>query len=217
MILLIDNYDSFVWNLEHALRLAAPRAGVDATVRVFRHDAIDAERVESLAPSHIVLSPGPCGPAEAGVCIDLVRTHAGRVPVLGVCLGHQAIAAAFGMDVRRGATPVHGKAWAIEHDGKTLFAGLPSPMRVGRYHSLVVEPGSVPDGWDISARTKEGVVMGLRRAWNDPRTPALEGVQFHPESYLTDRGVDLLTNFLRGAPQSASPAPAPSDTIAAAR
>lgn len=219
MILLVDNYDSFVWNLDHALRLASRALGPEAGVLVVRNDAIDARTVRDLQPEAIVLSPGPCGPADAGACTDLVRAFGGEIPILGVCLGHQAIGAAFGFPVVRAPEPVHGKRRDISHDGRTIFAGLPSPMAVGRYHSLVIREqdaaraGDASGSWEISARSVDGVVMGLRRAWNDPSRAAIEGVQFHPESYLTDHGVVLLTNFLRLA--RAARARTSPDTIAA--
>jgi anthranilate synthase/aminodeoxychorismate synthase-like glutamine amidotransferase len=203
LILLVDNYDSFVWNLDHALRLASRALGSESDVLVVRNDAIDAQRARDLAPEAIVLSPGPCGPDDAGACTDLVRTLGGVIPILGVCLGHQAIGAASGMPVVRASEPVHGKRREITHDGRTIFRGLPSPMRVARYHSLVLREEHVreaidPDGaWEVSARTDDGVVIALRRVWSDPSRAPVEGVQFHPESYMTDHGVALLANFLR--------------------
>ncbi len=219
MILLVDNYDSFVWNLDHALRLASRAIGPESEVRVVRNDAIDAHAVRDLQPEAIVLSPGPCGPAEAGACTDLVRTFGGVIPILGVCLGHQAIGAASGIPVVRASEPVHGKRRDVTHDGRTIFEGLPSPMTVGRYHSLVVLEQDVAHAhdaagsWEVSARSTDGVVMALRRVWNDASRAPVEGVQFHPESYLTDDGVALLTNFLRLA--RSTPARAIPDTIAA--
>lgn len=222
MILLVDNYDSFVWNLDHALQLAAREIGVLHEVIVERNDRVDTAAVRELAPTCIVLSPGPCGPRDAGACVDLVRAFAGSIPILGVCLGHQAIADAFGMRVQCSDAPVHGKPWSVNHDGRTIFTGLPSPLRAARYHSLIVTEDSVREGsdatghWEVSARTDSGVVMGLRRVWYETSRAAIEGVQFHPESYLTEHGVALLANFLRTAETTspASPARASSDTIA---
>ena len=205
MILLVDNYDSFVWNLDHAIRLASRAMGPEADVLVARNDAIDARGARELAPEAIVLSPGPCGPDDAGACRDLVRTLGGVVPILGVCLGHQAIGAAHGMPVVRAQEPVHGKRSEITHDGRTIFEGVPSPLQVARYHSLVLREEHIrgrvdaEGSWEVSARTPDGVVMALRRVWRDASRAPIEGVQFHPESYMTDHGVALLANFLRMA------------------
>ncbi|PTQ52298.1 MAG: Para-aminobenzoate synthase, amidotransferase component [Hydrogenibacillus schlegelii] len=160
-------------------------------MRVFRNDAITPEEAERLAPRYLVISPGPCTPNEAGVSLAMIRHFAGKVPILGVCLGHQAIAQAFGGRVVRARRPMHGKTSEIVHDGKTLYKGLPSPFVATRYHSLIVEEESLPDVFEVSARTAEGELMGLRH-----RRLPLEGVQFHPESILTDGGMDLLRNFL---------------------
>ncbi len=188
MILLIDNYDSFVFNLARYFeRLGQP-------THVVRNDAIDVAGVERLAPSAIVLSPGPRTPAEAGCSLDLVRNLAARVPMLGICLGHQAIGAALGGRVVRAGEPVHGRASRILHEGKSVFAGLPSPLTAGRYHSLVVERDSLPETLEITAWTDDGTIMGLaHREW------PLVGLQFHPESILTEAGYDLLAGFLRRA------------------
>lgn len=158
---------------------------------MFRNDAITPEEAERLAPRYLVISPGPCTPNEAGVSLAMIRHFAGKVPILGVCLGHQAIAQAFGGRVVRARRPMHGKTSEIIHDGKTLYKGLPSPFVATRYHSLIVEEESLPDVFEVSARTAEGELMGLRH-----RRLPLEGVQFHPESILTDGGMDLLRNFL---------------------
>jgi len=186
MLLLIDNYDSFTYNLVQAFG----RLGCAADVR--RNDRIDRRRAEALAPSRLVISPGPGNPRRAGVSIRLIRAFAGRIPVLGVCLGHQCLAAAFGGRVARAARPMHGKTSPIRHDGRTIFAGLPDPFPAMRYHSLLVQERRLPPELEPSARTPEGELMGLRhRAW------PLEGVQFHPESYRTEAGLALLENFLR--------------------
>ncbi len=195
MILLIDNYDSFTFNLVHFLG----DLGVRCTVR--RNDAISAEDALALAPEAIVLSPGPCTPDEAGVCLDLISAAAGRVPILGVCLGHQAIGQAFGSQVVRGDKPMHGKLSAIRHDGTDVFNGLPSPFQATRYHSLVVEPGSLPDALAATAWTEDGAIMGLRH-----RTLPLFGVQFHPESIASEHGHEILANFLALARGSNMPA-----------
>jgi len=191
MILVVDNYDSFTFNLVQALQAAG------ADVRVVRNDAIDRAGVETLADDPgenlhgIVISPGPGTPDQAGVSLELIRRAAGRVPLLGVCLGHQALGQAFGGRVVRAPTLMHGKTSAIHHDGRTVFAGLPDPFIATRYHSLIVDRASVPDCLEVSAWTSDGIVMGLRH-----RSMPLEGVQFHPESILTAAGKDLLANFL---------------------
>lgn len=186
MILLIDNYDSFTFNLVHHFGAL----GVECQVK--RNDALTAEEALALQPSAIVLSPGPCSPDEAGICCDVIRLAAGRVPVLGVCLGHQAIGQVFGATVSRAPVPMHGKISAIHHDGSGVFAGLPQPVNMVRYHSLTVEPESIEAPLIVNARTEDGVVMGLRH-----RDYPIHGVQFHPESIASDSGRDLLANFLR--------------------
>ncbi len=197
MILLIDNYDSFTFNLVHFLG----DLGVRCTVR--RNDAITVGDALALAPEAIVLSPGPCTPDEAGICLDLISAAAGRVSVLGVCLGHQAIGQAFGGRVIRGDKPMHGKLSAVRHDGTGLFASLPSPFQATRYHSLVVEPGTLPDALVPTAWTEDGTIMGLRH-----RTLPLFGVQFHPESIASEHGHEILANFLALARGSNMPAQA---------
>lgn len=184
MIALIDNYDSFVHNLARYFQ----RMGHDT--QVFRNTAIDAPSLADLHPAAIVLSPGPCGPAEAGSSLELVRQLHTRMPILGVCLGHQIIAAAFGAKVIRG-TPMHGQASPVLHDGQRLFAGLPSPLAGGRYHSLVVDETSLPDLLQVTARSDDGTIMALAH-----RQLPVFGVQFHPESILTEHGYALLANFL---------------------
>jgi anthranilate synthase component II len=186
MLLVIDNFDSFTFNLVQAL------GTLGASVEVFRNDAITPEEVERRAPERIVISPGPCTPREAGVSNRVIKRLAGKVPILGVCLGHQCIAHAFGADVVRAPRIMHGKTSEIRHDGEGVFAGLPNPFVAMRYHSLAVDETTLPPELRVTARTPEGEVMGLRHAsW------PLEGVQFHPESYRTDAGVTLLENFLK--------------------
>jgi len=183
MILLIDNYDSFTFNLYHFL------GDLGAVVEVRRNDALSVEAALTLRPEAIILSPGPCTPNEAGICLDLIEAAAEtRLPLLGVCLGHQAIGQAFGGRVVRAPTPVHGKVWDITHDGTDIFAGIPSPFRATRYHSLVVE--ALPDTLIPTARTSDGLVMGLAH-----RDLPIWGVQFHPESIASEHGHDLLRNF----------------------
>ncbi len=183
-VALIDNYDSFTYNLVQYL------GELGAEVLVHRHDQIDVAGVAALRPTHLVVSPGPKTPDEAGISVDAIRELAGTVPILGVCLGHQAIGQAFGGRVVRGREPVHGKTSEITHDGRTVFAGLPTPMTATRYHSLVVDPDRAPD-LEVTAWCDGDVVMGLRH-----RHLPVEGVQFHPESILTGEGKALLGNFL---------------------
>ena len=182
---MIDNYDSFTYNLVQYLG----ELGADVLVR--RNDAIDVAGVRSLAPDAIVISPGPCTPAEAGISLSVLRQLAGHFPMLGVCLGHQCIGAAFGGRVGRAARLMHGKTSPVMHDGRTIFAGLSNPFEAMRYHSLLVEPESLPGCLEISARTAEGEIMGLRH-----RSYSINGVQFHPESIGTGQGKRLLSNFL---------------------
>jgi anthranilate synthase/aminodeoxychorismate synthase-like glutamine amidotransferase len=185
VILLVDNYDSFTYNLYQYL------GQLGAETRVIRNDELTAEAALALRPERIVISPGPGTPDEAGITLDLIRAAAGQVPLLGVCLGHQALGQAFGGKVVRAAKLMHGKTSEIHHDGRTVFAGLPDPFTATRYHSLVVDRDSVPACLEVSAWTAEGTVMGLRH-----RELPLEGVQFHPESILTHAGMDLLRNFV---------------------
>jgi anthranilate synthase/aminodeoxychorismate synthase-like glutamine amidotransferase len=188
MVLLIDNYDSFVHNLARHFR----RLG--QATHVVRNDAITLDEVVRLAPRAIVLSPGPCTPNEAGCSLDLVRQLGEKIPILGVCLGHQTIAAALGGKVIRALRPLHGQSSRIEHNERGIFAGLPSPLDVGRYHSLIVERESLPAELEVTAQTDDGVIMGLaHREW------PVFGVQFHPESILTSHGYGILENFLRRA------------------
>ena len=193
MLLLLDNYDSFTYNLYQYL------GELGADTRVVRNDELTAEEALALRPERIVISPGPGTPDQSGITLELIRRSAGRVPLLGVCLGHQALGQAFGGRVVRAPTLMHGKTSPIHHDGRTLFAGLPDPFIATRYHSLIVDRGSVPECLEVSAWTAEGIVMGLRH-----RSLPMEGVQFHPESILTAAGKDLLRNFLRLGTASAA-------------
>jgi len=186
MLLMIDNYDSFTYNLVQYFG----ELGED--VRVYRNDKLTVQEIEDLKPSRIVISPGPCTPKEAGVSVDTIRHFAGRLPVLGVCLGHQSLAVAFGGAVVRAERLMHGKTSMITHDGRTLFQNLPNPFEATRYHSLIVQRDSLPACFEISAETAEGEIMGMRH-----KTLGVEGVQFHPESILTIAGKDLLRNFLK--------------------
>lgn len=186
MLLMIDNYDSFTYNLVQYFG----ELGED--VRVYRNDAIAVDDIVALSPQRIVVSPGPCTPKEAGVSVETIRRFAGRLPLLGVCLGHQSLAVAFGGQVVRAGRLMHGKTSMIRHDGKTLFLNLPNPFEATRYHSLLVDRNSLPECLEVTAETDEGEIMGLRH-----RTLGVEGVQFHPESILTAAGKDLLRNFLK--------------------
>ena len=185
MLLLIDNYDSFTYNLAQYL------GELGAEVRVERNDAVSVDEVARLAPQRIVISPGPCTPNEAGISLELIGRLAGKIPILGVCLGHQAIGQAFGGKVVRAPRVMHGKTSPIEHEGTGLFRGIPSPMQATRYHSLVVEPASLPSSLKVTARTAEGEIMALQH-----QSLPVWGVQFHPESILTVDGKRLLQNFL---------------------
>lgn len=200
MILLLDNYDSFTWNLVQAI------GDLDPSIRVMvvRNDQIDVEEAEALEPERLLVSPGPCTPRETGACSSIIERFTGRIPVLGVCLGHQTIGDLNGMVVRRAERPVHGKTGLVHHDGRGLFEGLPNPFQATRYHSLVVERDSVDESrFEISAWLEDGMVMGLRRRGEGA---PLDGVQFHPESFLTTAGPQLLANFLgRPRPEPSSP------------
>jgi anthranilate synthase/aminodeoxychorismate synthase-like glutamine amidotransferase len=184
-LLLIDNYDSFTYNLVQGFLV------LGAEVSVYRNDALSTQAALALAPSHLCISPGPGTPYDAGVSMDMIRAFAGRIPVLGVCLGHQSIVEVFGGKVVRADRLMHGKTSQVQHDGRTLFAGLPQPCEVGRYHSLIAAPASMPAELEVSARTAEGEIMGVRH-----RQLLVEGVQFHPESILTPEGPRLMSNFL---------------------
>ncbi|BBC78654.1 anthranilate synthase component II [Acetobacter orientalis] len=188
MILLIDNYDSFTFNLVHYL------GELGEECQVYRNDALSAADVLDLAPEAIVLSPGPCSPTEAGICCDVIHAAAGKIPVFGVCLGHQAIGQVFGAKVVRAPTPVHGKVSPVFHKNTDVFAGLPNPLQATRYHSLTLEPGSIPECLDVTAWTEDGVIMGVCH-----KEYPISGVQFHPESIASEHGHDLLKNFLTHA------------------
>jgi len=185
LLIMIDNYDSFVYNLYQYL------SELGHEVHVFRNDKITVKEIEAIQPKHIVISPGPCTPNEAGISLQVINHFAGRVPILGVCLGHQAIGQAFGGRVVRAPRLMHGKTSSVYHDGKTVFKNLPNPFVAARYHSLVVERGDLPQDLEVTAWTNQGEIMGLRH-----RRYLVEGVQFHPESILTGEGKNLLTNFL---------------------
>jgi len=185
MILVIDNYDSFTYNLVQYL------GELGAEIRVFRNDKITIPDIETLAPDQLLISPGPCTPKEAGISVEAIKRFAGRLPLLGVCLGHQSLAYAFGGEIIRAERLMHGKTSKVHHDGKTIFQGLPNPFEATRYHSLIANRQTLPPDFEISAETVEGEIMGIRH-----KPTGAEGVQFHPESILTKAGMDLLRNFL---------------------
>jgi len=185
MILVIDNYDSFTYNLVQYLGQLGQKA------EVFRNDKISIEEIRSMSPEKILISPGPCTPKEAGISIDVIKSFSGKVPIFGVCLGHQSIAEAFGGNVVKAKNLMHGKTSRIFHDGKTIFKDMPNPFNATRYHSLIVEKESLPSTLEISAWTKDGEIMGLRH-----KELKVEGVQFHPESILTSEGMKILKNFV---------------------
>jgi len=186
MLLMIDNYDSFTYNLVQYL------GELGADVQVYRNDALTLEQIAAWRPERIVLSPGPCTPSEAGICVPLIQRFAGKVPILGVCLGHQAIGQAFGGRIIRAKRVMHGKLSAVTHDRAGVFSGLQSPLTATRYHSLVIERASLPACLQVTAESDDGEIMGVRH-----REAALEGVQFHPEAILTEQGHELLANFLK--------------------
>ncbi len=186
MILIIDNYDSFTYNLYQYIGEIYP------DVRVYRNDVITLKEIEGMSPEKIIISPGPCSPREAGISIDVIKYFAGKIPILGVCLGHQAIGAAFGGRIIRSPEIMHGKTSLIYHDEKTIFRGIPNPFEATRYHSLIIERETLPDCLTVSAWTSKGLIMGVRH-----KEYSIEGVQFHPESILTKIGKDLLRNFLK--------------------
>ncbi|MCH8931474.1 MAG: aminodeoxychorismate/anthranilate synthase component II [Nitrospinae bacterium] len=185
MILMIDNYDSFTYNLVQYM------GELGAELEVYRNDRISIDEIEKQAPSKIVISPGPCTPSKAGISKEVVRHFAGKIPLLGVCLGHQSVAEAFGGDIIKARKLMHGKTSMIQHDGKTVFQGLPNPFEATRYHSLVVNRKTLPDCFEITAESDDGEIMGIRH-----KELVIEGVQFHPESILTVYGKDLLKNFI---------------------
>ncbi len=190
MVLMIDNYDSFTYNLVQYL------GELGEQVRVVRNDEVSIDEIEALAPARVVISPGPCTPSEAGVSLGVIDRLAGRVPILGVCLGHQAIGQAFGGKVVRARQVMHGKVSRIRHDGRGVFVGVPNDFIATRYHSLVVERASLPECLEVSAESEDGEIMGLRH-----RSLLVEGVQFHPEALLTEHGHKMLENFLKGRMQ----------------
>ena len=185
MLLIIDNYDSFTYNLVQYL------GELGANIQVFRNDTLTISNIHDLAPQHLLVSPGPCTPNEAGISVEVFRHFAGQLPILGVCLGHQSLAYAFGGEIIRAERLMHGKTSMIHHDGTTLFSNLPNPFEATRYHSLIVNRKTLPSEFEISAETLEGEIMGIRH-----KVTGAEGVQFHPESILTTVGKDLLKNFL---------------------
>ncbi|HHE5698791.1 TPA: aminodeoxychorismate synthase component 2 [Citrobacter amalonaticus] len=185
MILLIDNYDSFTWNLYQYF------CELGADVRVKRNDELTLSQIDALNPQKIVISPGPCTPDDAGISLDVIRHYAGRLPILGVCLGHQAMAQAFGATIVRAAKVMHGKTSPIRHTGQGVFQGLANPLTVTRYHSLLIDPATLPDCFEVTAWSETQEIMGIRHTTWD-----LEGVQFHPESILSEQGHQLLANFL---------------------
>jgi anthranilate synthase component 2 len=193
MLLVIDNYDSFTFNLVQYF------GELGQEVRVFRNDEITLDGISELKPQRLVLSPGPCTPNEAGICVSAIREFMGRLPILGVCLGHQSIGAALGGQIVRAPAPMHGKASLIRHDGRGVYVGLPERFSVIRYHSLVIEPETLPIELTVSASTDDGIIMGVRHRELAATDTPLEGVQFHPESILSEHGHAMLRNFLRPA------------------
>ena len=188
MIVLIDNYDSFTYNLVQKLGEVSPGTGIE----VFRNDKISIAQIEDLKPTHIVISPGPCTPREGGVSNDVIKHFGPKLPVLGVCLGHQCIGFTAGADVVRAERLMHGKTDKIYHDGRTLYVGMPDPFTATRYHSLIIRPGTLPPEYEVTSWTDHDEIMGVRH-----KTWPLEGVQYHPESFLTEQGERLLANFLK--------------------
>jgi len=185
MIIIVDNYDSFTYNLVQQIGAFGER------MEVYRNDKVSIEEIEDKMPDHIIISPGPCTPKEAGISNDIIKNFSGKIPILGVCLGHQCIAYTYGADVVRARRLMHGKTSMIKHDGKTIFKGLPNPFVATRYHSLIVKEDTLPDFLEVTARADDDEIMGIRH-----KEYPLEGVQFHPESFLTEEGPKLLKNFL---------------------
>ena len=208
-IFVLDNYDSFTFNLVQYL------AGLGSSIEVGRNDRVSADEIAALDPDAIVISPGPGNPAQAGISLEVVRRFGTQLPILGVCLGHQTIGEAYGATIRRARIPMHGKTCRVLHDGRGVFGGLESPLQVVRYHSLVIDPATLPDCLEVSARSEEGEIMGVRH-----RTLLVEGVQFHPESIFTDSGMALVKNFVslvrahRRAAPGPGTAPMPSGELA---
>jgi anthranilate synthase component 2 len=200
MILMLDNYDSFVYNLARYVR------ELGETPAVHRNDTLTVEDVAAMAPSHIIISPGPCSPSEAGISTDVVRRLGATIPILGVCLGHQCIGAAYGGEIVRAGQPMHGKTSMIHHRGEGIFRGLPAPFRATRYHSLVIAPASVPDELEVTATSEDGEIMAVQH-----RRHPVHGVQFHPESVLTEHGYRLVDHFLHGVPASPRAVPLAAD------
>lgn len=196
MLLMIDNYDSFTYNLVQYFR----ELGED--VRVFRNDEIDCTGIADLKPDYLVLSPGPCTPAEAGICVEAIQAFAGQLPILGVCLGHQSIGAAFGANVIRAQRQMHGKSSTLSTDGRGVYASLPSQFRVIRYHSLAIEKTSLPDTLEITSTSEDGEIMGVRHRTLAATANPIEGVQYHPESVLSEHGHALLRNYLEAGRKS---------------
>lgn len=191
MLVIIDNYDSFTYNIVQTIAANSRAEGQEADIRVFRNDKITVEEIAAMAPERLLVSPGPCTPSEAGISIEAIRYFSDKIPVLGVCLGHQSIGEAFGGETVRAKRIMHGKTSPMSHDNKGVFTGLPDPFDGMRYHSLIVEESSLPDCLLVTARTDEGELMGVRH-----KTLCVEGVQFHPESIMTPAGITLLKNFM---------------------
>lgn len=191
MILMIDNYDSFTFNLVQYLK------GLKEEVKVYRNDEISLDEIENISPDMIVISPGPCTPKVAGVSMDVVKTFKGKIPILGICLGHQTIGEVFGGNIIKAEKPIHGKVYPINHTDKGVFSNLNNPLKVTRYHSLIVESETLPDCLEVTALTEAGEIMGFRH-----KEYMIEGVQFHPEAILTEQGMELLDNFLQEAKKS---------------
>jgi anthranilate synthase/aminodeoxychorismate synthase-like glutamine amidotransferase len=200
MILLLDNYDSFVYNLARYVR------ELGESPVVLRHDAVTVDEVAAMAPSHIIISPGPCSPTEAGISTEVVRRLGSAIPILGVCLGHQCIGAAYGGEIVRAGQPMHGKTSLIHHRGSGIFRGLPTPFRATRYHSLVISPASVPAELEVLATSEDGEIMAVQH-----RRDPVYGLQFHPESVLTEHGYRLVDHFLHGIPEAPRALPLAAD------